>query len=264
MKRLWNIQNGGTEPAAVFDFARKIIRGWPGCVYGSPCIVPGMAITPLDHIPAWRAGANGGAIASIGQFVGTTLNDTLTHLFEGEMFQVMTGFGAFIIGGVIMTAAGAVIGHFMQAKTSNRWTLFLAGAAFTSIGTTALPGINKFLKRADIAPISVAYAAEKAECRDVGASLYGGVKQFFGLDEAGYRVVVGSFKNKSDAIAFANKINAQDSSLRAVAGDYAPCNEFFPVYVGSSTNSLSEAKKTQAKVNELDFVPGSFISKRNY
>lgn len=216
----------------------------------------------LKHVPAWRAGAGGGAVASIGQFIGTTFNDCITHLFAAEYHIAMIQVGTFLIGGSIMALAGALISYFMQARTQNRWALFLAGAAFTSMGTTALPGINKLIKRVDIAPISVAYAAEQNQCDDITNSLVISLKQFFGLDENGYRVVVGSFNNLRDAQNFADKLNTEDSSLKAFVGDRAPCNEFYPVIVGPSATTLDQAKNIQAKVLKLQSVPGAFISRR--
>jgi len=218
--------------------------------------------TTLKHVPAWRAGAGGGAVASIGQFIGTTFNDCITHFFAADYHLAMIQVGTFLIGGSIMALAGAVIAYFMQAKTQNRWALFLAGAAFTSMGTTALPGINKLIKRVEIAPISVAYAAEQNQCDDIPSSLVISLKQFFGLDENGYRVVVGSFKNSKDAQNFADKLNTEDSSLKAFVGDRAPCNEFYPVIVGPSATTLDQARNIQAKVLKLQSVPGAFISRR--
>lgn len=217
----------------------------------------------LDHVPAWVAGAGGGAIASVGQFVGGTFNDCVTHLFAGEYRASMSLFGIFLVGALIMAGAGAVVGFFLEAKTKNRWTLFLAGAAFTSIGTTALPGINKFIKMVDIAPISEAYAADKTTCFNPNLSLVAGLKQFFGLDENSYRVVVGSFKDRNTAQALADKLNKEDYSLRAFVGERAACNDFYPVIVGAAATTLEQAQKTQDKVLTLEFVPGAYISKRS-
>jgi SPOR domain len=216
----------------------------------------------LDHVPAWLAGAGGGAVASVGQFVGGTFNECITHLFAGEFRIGMSQFGIFLVGALIMAGVAAVVGFFLEAKTKNRWTLFLAGAAFTSIGTTALPGISKFIKMADMAPISIAYAAEKPICDDVNFSFATGLKKFFGLEETSYRVVVGSFKRTNDAQALADKLNKEDPSLKAFVGERAPCNEFYPVIVGPASGTLEQAQKTQNKVLTLEFVPGAYISKR--
>ena len=181
---------------------------------------------PLAHVPAWISGAAGGAVASLGQFVGSTLSSTLDFFYIGESQAAMNKLYSFGIGAIIMAACGAVVAFFLQSRTQNRWALFLAGAAATSIGTTALPGFAKLVNMVDIAPISIAHAADQTSCNDSSNSIISGVKQFFGLDTFDYRVVVGSFKSRVDAEALANKINATDSSLRAFVGDKAPCNDF--------------------------------------
>ncbi len=220
--------------------------------------------TPLDHIPAWVCGAAGGMIAALGQFIGQTFNEVIQHIADGETNVAMTQIGAFLIGTGLMAITGAVVAHFLQARTENRWALFLAGAAATSIGTTALPGFAKLVKRVDIAPITMAYASDGSKCDEAQFSLGTGVLQFFGLTKSGYRVVVGSFKDTNEAQALAEKINKQDSTLHAFVGERAPCNEFYPVIVGPATSTLAEAQKTETKVLKLESIPGAYISKRQY
>jgi hypothetical protein len=218
---------------------------------------------PLDHLPAWVCGGGGGAIASFAQFLGTTFNECIDHLLAGDPIG-MVQLKAFLIATAALSFCGGVIAYFMQAKTQNRWAWFLAGAAATSIGTTALPGLNKLIKRVDIAPISVAYAADNAACINANFSIGKGLKQFFGLEETSYRVVVGSFKRISDAQALADKLNKEDPSLKAFVGERAPCNDFYPVIVGPSVSTIEQAQKTQDKVLTLESVPGAYISKRTY
>lgn len=215
--------------------------------------------------PAWRAGAGGGAIASAGQFAGsTTFDECLGNLFSGEIILAMKLVGIFLIATALMSACGACVAYFLQVKTQSRWTLFLAGAAATSIGTTALPGIKNLLKRVDLAPISTAYAANEKECNDNSdITIFGGLKDFFGLTDAGYRVVIGSVKKPTDADAIINKVKSQDPSLKVSVGERAPCNDFYPVIVGPATNSLTEAKKLQTKVQKLDIGADTFISNRS-
>jgi hypothetical protein len=222
-------------------------------------------VDPLAHIPAPISGGAGGAVAGLGQFVGTTLPDTLSNLFAGEFSLAMIPLVSFLIGTAMMALAGAVVAFFLQSRTQSRWALFLAGAAAISIGTTALPGFARLVKRVDLAPITVAYAEEQSICDwQTNISLGRGLKQFFGLDFANYRVVVGSFKNRSDAIALANKINDKDRSFGAFVDEKAPCNEFYPVIVGPRSTTLEQAKKVQDKVLNLDFIPGAFVSRRTF
>jgi hypothetical protein len=222
-------------------------------------------VDPLAHIPATASGAAGGAVAGLGQFIGTTLPDTLSSLFAGELALSMIQFASFLIGTTMMAIAGAVVAFFLQSKTQSRWALFLAGAAATSIGTTALPGLAKLVKRVDLAPITVAHAEEQPTCDwQTKISLGRGLKEFFGLDFANYRVVVGSFKNHSDAVALAKKINDKDRSFGAFVDEKAPCNEFYPVIVGPRSTTLEDAKRIQEKAFGLDFIPGAFVSRRTF
>src|SRR5580700_996700 len=206
------------------------------------------SIEPLAHVPAWLSGAAGGATASLGQFIGTTLLDTMDNLFAGEIYAAMIKTVSFLIGSGLMALAGAVVAYFLQAKTKNRWALFLAGAAATSIATTALPGFAKLVRRVDIAPISVAFAqAADGGCSETSSpSIRDGVRQFFGLDSSNYRVVVGSFKNFKDAQILADKINnATNHSLNAFVDKRASCNSFYPVIVGPPSTTLDNAKQVQ-------------------
>jgi hypothetical protein len=91
----------------------------------------------------------------------------------------MTKLCSFFIGALIMAACGAVVAFFLQSRTQSRWALFLAGAAATSIGTTALPGFAKLVNMVDIAPISIAYAADQSNCSEPSISIWGGLRQFF-------------------------------------------------------------------------------------
>jgi hypothetical protein len=56
----------------------------------------------LDHLPAWVCGAGGGAIASIAQFLGTTFNECVDHLLEGDPAG-MTQLKAFLIGTAVLS-----------------------------------------------------------------------------------------------------------------------------------------------------------------
>jgi len=227
------------------------------------------AIDPLAHVPAWVCGAAGGFISALGQYIGNTLNETLDHCVRGEWTAAVINLIYFVTAAALTAFAGGMIAYFLQSWTRNRWMLFVSGIAATSIGTQALPGLQRLLLRADIAPISTAFAQSQSQagCNDWSSfSLTRGLSQFFRLDNANYRVVVGSFKTLNDAQAQANKINAAEPSLRAFVGEKAPCNDFYPVIVGPPSTTLEEAKKIQDKVLSLDTIsiPGAYISKRPY
>lgn len=228
----------------------------------SAVMVSHMASNALDHISAKAAGAWGGIFASGVQFWSSTLDDFVTAAFSLDFLAVKL-FVAFLIGLGGYAFFGGLFAYFLQALTQSRLSWFLAGALATSTPVNTLPVAIKFLKRVDLSPISSAYAQESKPCDDITRfTILDGLKQFFGLDEPGYRVVVGSFKRTSDAQAFANKINSEDSSLNAFVGNRAPCNDFYPVIVGPYSSSLYDAKKTLNKALALESKPSAYISKR--
>jgi hypothetical protein len=100
---------------------------------------------PLAHIPAWISGAAGGATAGLGQFVGTTMPDTLSHCFAQEFRAALIQLVS-VIGTAMMAVVGAIVAFFLQSKTQNRWALFWVGMAATSLGTTALPGVVRLIR----------------------------------------------------------------------------------------------------------------------
>jgi hypothetical protein len=228
----------------------------------------GVTVAPdrLAHVPAWRCGAAGGAISALAQFIGNGvggLGETLSFAFRMELTAAMYNATYFLVAMALTAICGAAVAFFLESKTQNRWTLFLAGIAATSIGTMALPGIGKVLiKYVDLAPISSAYAQTQPTCPTPSFSISIGLKQFFRIeDPKNYRVVVGSFKNLSDAQALVNRINASDTSLHPFVADKYPGNDFYAVIAGPSSTTLDEAQKIQNKVLTLDYIPGAFISR---
>jgi SPOR domain len=218
----------------------------------------------LDHVSPWVAGGCGGAFSSLAKFFGTTLNDFLTAAFAWDVLAVKM-FIAFMLASAGFWFCGGLVAYFLQEKTQNRWHWFFVAMAITSAGGTALPGVIKFLKIADIAPISTAYAGEPkySACDNIqNFTVLDGLSKFFGITASGYRVVVGSFKDPAEAQAYANKVNAEDPSIGAFVGDRAPCNEYYPVVVGHSTSSLSAAKTIQIKAQKLELGTQAYISFR--
>lgn len=224
-----------------------------------------MSGNSLDHVPTWWAGAGGGAVASLGPFVGSaSFDEGIGNFFAGEPALGLKVFSVSLIGTVLMALCGAVIGFFLQAKTQNRWTIFIMCAAFTSIGASGLPGVKSILKRVAESQISVAYAADGQACASVGedVTVFGGLKKFFGLEDTGYYVIVASVKKPPDAEPIISKIKSEDPSLRVFVGERIPCNEWYPVVIGPSTNSFEEAKQIQAKVKKTQSGENAYISYR--
>jgi SPOR domain len=222
----------------------------------------------LDHVSPWRAGGLGGILSSCLQFFGSTLDDFLTAAFSWDVLALKLLAG-FLIGLAGFALCGGLTAYFLQAKTQSRWVWFLTAALITSGGGNALPGAGKLFKRfAEITPISTAYAADRLtmaedakSCDDIrNITVFDGLKKFLGLDESGYRVVVGSFKRPDDARGLVNKINSESPTLSVFVGDRAPCNDFYPVIVGPYTTTLYEAKKIQTQI--IKSVPDAYISNR--
>jgi hypothetical protein len=217
-----------------------------------------MSNDPLAHVRPSVAGSLGGAAASLAQFIGGSSVEFAEHLLKGELVDAMNVLGIFLFATFLLMCLGGLVGYFLQSKTQSRWMLFLSGATATAIGTMALPVLKPLLRKVDIAPISVAYAAEDSSCeRD--KTFVTGLKDFFGLNDPRFHVVVGSFKRREDAAALVAKINAEDPSFGAFVGIPAPCNPHSAVVV-SQPLTLSEAKKVQERARKLNSVDDAFLS----
>ncbi|MDO8879039.1 MAG: SPOR domain-containing protein [Pseudolabrys sp.] len=228
-------------------------------------MVAEVTVNVLDHITAKRAGALGGFFASGVQFLSSTLDDFITAAFSLDPIALKL-FGSFAIGSLGYAFFGGLFAYFLQVRTQSRFALFLAGAMATTTGVNGLAPIIKFVKRADVSFISTAYAQDiksVSACDNIlNFTVLDGLSKFLGLSASGYRVVVGSFKEQREALAFANKINAEKPTNGAFVGERAPCNEFYPVVIGDTTPTLSEAKELQAKLQKQEFGKNAYISYR--
>jgi hypothetical protein len=81
----------------------------------------------------------------------------------------------------------------------------------------------------------------------------------YGKDDSRYRVVAGSFKNKTDAALLLEKIKKEAPALKVYVGEKQPDNEFYPVVV-SDYLPYPEAKKIKEKIENLDSVSGVYLS----
>jgi hypothetical protein len=209
---------------------------------------------PLVHLGPWRSGGAGGAIASLLKFLATSCADFVSATIDWDFVavKILVAFAVSMIG---FTLAGGVVAYFMQAWTQSRWLWFLLSLAIASGGLSALTDIGSLLKRADIEPISSAYAqTENQHCDDLGNFTVGNAfTQYLGISAIHYRVVVGSFRKWDDAVALATKINNEDTVFHATVADRAPCNDYYPVIVGTLSSSLGDAKSLLSKVQKTDF-----------
>lgn len=226
-----------------------------------------MAMGPLpeapDHIPRWLAGAFGGLAISIAQFIGQSsgpkLADFISHgEWQNSMNLVLTT----IFGVAVLMALGSVVAFFEDEQLRRK--LFFMGVAAPALFAAAAPSVFTLIERkvAELAPISVAYAAEKNPvCNEQKYfTILDGLKLFFGAaDEPRYRVIVGSFKTEDSAAAKAKQINDENPSFNAFAGKKAPCNDFYAVVVSRYVR-FEEAKRIKAKVLKLNSVDDAYLS----
>jgi hypothetical protein len=111
--------------------------------------------------------------------------------------------------------------------------------------------------------ISPAYAQTVSSPECVGdGPFFKGLKQFWGWRDSivGYSVVVGSYKEPAQAAAKVAAVNAEDSSMKAHVGPRRCDNDYYPVVVGDMATSLEQAKKLQAKAENLNAVEDAYIS----
>ncbi len=214
----------------------------------------------LADMPKWRAGAWGGFASSLAQFIGTSSVETVSALFDTDFVFVMKSISAFGIAAFGLGVLGAIVGRF--CSVTSRWTIFLAGASATAILTMAAPALKPLVKMGEVSFISTANAATSDNCNDrAGFTVAKGLKNFFGLNDPQYRVIIGSFKRAEDANAFARKVNDGSPELKAVVVGKAPCNDHYAVSAGNGEYlAPSDAKKLQAKVLEVDGIAGAFLS----
>lgn len=88
-----------------------------------------------------------------------------------------------------------------------------------------------------------------------------GVGVFFGYgrDPKRYWVIVGSYKDRNDALTFAKKINQEAPELNAWVGAKIPPNEYYPVIVGSYI-FFSDAEKLRKRALETNTISESYLS----
>ena len=72
-------------------------------------------------------------------------------------------------------------------------------------------------------------------------------------------MIVGSYKDKTRARVFADKINDEDESLQAFVGIKVPPNDYYPVIVGEYS-LLSTAKALKEKALKTEVISDAFLS----
>jgi hypothetical protein len=216
------------------------------------------------HVPRWLAGACGGLAAAIAQIVGQNLGPKLAdYVSHSETQNAMTLIDTAFFGIFVLMVLGSLVSFFEEEE--NRRKLFWMGVAAPALFTAAMPSVFGMIDRnASVAFISPAYAQNEPSCDPrANLSFLDGVKLFFGANEPRYRVIVGSFKDPSDAAQLAAKVNAEDPTVHAFVGNPAPCNPYYAV-VASPFLPAGAAKRAQDRVLQLNSVSGAFLSPYPY
>jgi hypothetical protein len=103
--------------------------------------------------------------------------------------------------------------------------------------------------------------AKKVEQPTTLETIKRGVGVFFGYgrDPKRYWVIVGSYKDRNDALTFAAKINQEAPELNAWVGAKIPPNEYYPVIVGSY-NFFSDADNLRQRALETNTISDAYLS----
>lgn len=113
--------------------------------------------------------------------------------------------------------------------------------------------------------IDSAYAADAAVTTNQDVSVGNAIKLFFGIgkDDDRFRVVVGSYKDRTEAALVVERIKKEDPALVVFVGERQPNNQFYPVIVGDYV-SYPEATKLKDRVQSLNAVSGAYLSPYRY
>lgn len=220
----------------------------------------------------WRRlliGALAGFTAAVAKYY-THNHEFIMSLVETEQHVrvplLLTGYA---IGACVLLFLGAITAWISNDNDIRRlFFLGLSAPSFLAIIIPAQsPEVRPALRSKGVGieyfmPISTAYAQDRSEAACIGDNAFAkGLKVFFGVQERydKYRVIVGSFKNQSDAAAKAKAINAEDPSFKAVVGQRLCDNNYYPVVVGDYL-PLQEAKQLMLRAEKLNSVPEAYLS----
>lgn len=182
----------------------------------------------------------------------------------------------YAIGATVLLILGA-LAAWISAENSLA-KLFVIGLSAPSLFSSGIPKAPKPIidpkpvieKRAIIevprsATISGIFfiAAAHAQTRDEPCisshPIQKGFYIFFGVQEK-YRVVVGSFSSRAQAVARAKAINDEDPTLKATVGLRHCDSSFYPVVVGEPL-AIEEARRLLERARKIKSVePDSFLS----
>ena len=210
-------------------------------------------------------GALGGLAAVCVKFLGQDYYTVIKQAVDLTSDQIT----AFMIGYLILTPILVFLGSLLSwvSDEGNRLKLLAIGVAAPALITTWAGGI-KTDSQIDLVSLKVdsAYASDNISQDASGRKSFGtkiadGVKIFFGVGKEvkRYWVIVGSYKDRKKAKAFADLINQKKDKLDAFVGPRIPPNQYYPVIVGRYA-PLSEARLIQAEALKLDIIKEAYLS----
>ena len=210
----------------------------------------------LARMPRWLAGSFGGVAAAITKYLGQH-HATVLDLFVADKHAAVINYGlGYAVSTPLLMALGALVALFSTDK--NRARLFVMGIAAPALVTT-ISGGKAAQVVADLLPVSSAYAQSPVPENPESVSIAQGLRLWFNLTEPKYRVVVGSFKNKTEAALRAEVINKSAPDLGAFVGQKMPNNDFYPVIVGGFV-PVSEALRIKERVLKSNLAQDAFLS----
>ena len=229
----------------------------------------------MSNIEKAILGALGGFSAVLVKFLGQDYANVVAHasnLTADQLLAYKTGYG-------LLTPILMFLGAFIAwiSEEQKRIKIVALAVAAPAIITTWSGGqkvestlvFNSLLDTpsAYAQPLNPAEEGIKAQNPDTitkkstWQQVQDGIGVFFGYGKQPpkYWVIVGSYKDKDAAQQFAEKINAEDSTLNAWIGLRTPGNDYYPVIVGDYS-SLSEAKELKRKALAIKSIEEAYFS----
>jgi hypothetical protein len=216
-------------------------------------------------------GVAGGGVAVAVKFMGQdiywlrVLNDTRA----ADQLRGMIVF--YIVLTLILCFVGAVAA--MASKENSEMKLLVMAISFPALATTYMGGAKADIGSSlgKLTSLSIIGSAQAADATIPSASTSNSSKFWegfllplgYGKDDQRYRVVVGSYKDKTAAEAKAADINKTDPSLNASVGDRRLFNDYYPVVVGKYA-VYPQASALKAKVKDQLGIDDAYLAPYEY
>lgn len=217
-------------------------------------------LTPARRV-VW--GVLGGAAAVVTKLVSQDLYWVQVHLDTLQYVRIVNLAIIYILALIGLCFVGGLIAA--ATHENNRIKLLALAVAAPALFTTAAGGTRPDYSRLRMASINFIQPAAAAEtvqsARSQGISVTDGLKQFFGIgrDTSRYRVVVGSYKDASEAAIIAERLKKAISNQPVYVGERQPGNEYYPVVIGGF-QPYPEASALKDKAVEATGVKDTYLS----